>query len=176
VTCKWAWMMNGARNACVCCAFGNSHIMVSLDRDRMTSFQDEDAMHIKFRKGLLALAALVLMAARAEPLYTVQQQPVPAAVTQKLSRDQYVRLYADAALQKGWQPMPVEPGRIRATLTIRAKHSLTVDILYDARSYSIVLVTSQALNEGGGRIHPAANKAIRGLQDAVQAALSRASF
>jgi hypothetical protein len=120
--------------------------------------------------------AVLVMAARSEPIYTVQNQPVPAPVAQKLNDDQLGRLFADAAMQKGWRPLPLAPGQIRATLTIRSKHSLTVDILYNHAFYGIVIVGSEALNEADGRIHPAANKAVRVLQNAIQAALSRQSF
>ena len=128
------------------------------------------------RAILLGSMAMLLVAARAEPIYQVPRQPVPAAAVRKMNDEQLTRLFADAAMQKGWQPLPVAFGQIRATLSIRSKHSLTVDILYDRESYSIVIVSSEALNQSEGHIHPAANKAIRGLQDAIQAALSRSSF
>ena len=133
-------------------------------------------MRSRLRTIALVLAAIVLTAGRSEPVYTVQDQPVPPSVVRKLHGEQYVHLFADAALQRGWRPLPVAPGQIRASLLIKGKHSLTVDILYDSQFYSIVLVSSEALNQGDGRIHPAANKAIRGLQDAIQAALARAAF
>jgi hypothetical protein len=133
-------------------------------------------MRHPIRATVIAVAAILLMAARSEQIYAVQHQPVPAPIAQKLNDDQFGRLFADAAMQKGWRPLPLGPGQIRATLTIRSKHSLTVDILYDRQFYSIVIVGSEALNEANGRIHPAANKAVHGLQDAIQAALSRQSF
>jgi hypothetical protein len=124
----------------------------------------------------MVLTAFLLMAARSEPIYAVQNEPVPPPVTQKLNDDQFARLFADAAIQKGWRPLPLAPGQIRATLTIRSKHSLTVDILYNRAFYGITIVGSEALNETDGRIHPAANKAVKALRDAIQAALSRQSF
>ena len=128
------------------------------------------------RNAVTVLVAFLVMAARSEPITTVQHEPVPPVVTRKLSDDQFTRLLADAAMQKGWRPQALAPGQIRARLTIRSKHFLTVDILYNRESYSIVVIGSEALNEGDGRIHPAANKAIRELQDAIQAALSREAF
>jgi hypothetical protein len=116
------------------------------------------------------------MAARSEPIYAVDHQPVPPPVAQKLNDDQLGRLFANAAMQKGWRPLPLAPGQIRATLTIRSKHALTVDIIYNRQFYGIVIVGSEALNQTAGRIHPAANQAVRGLQDAIQAAMSRDSF
>ena len=133
-------------------------------------------MRHKVRTTMLAVAAILLMAARLEPLYTVQNQPVPPPVAQKLNDDAFARLFADAAMQKGWRPLPLAPGQIRATLVIRSKHSVTVDILYNREFYSVAIVGSEALNEADGRIHPAANKAVKALQDSIQAALSRQSF
>ena len=133
-------------------------------------------MRHPIRTTVMALAAILVMAARSEPIYAVQHQPVPAPVAHKLNDDQFGRLFADAAMQKGWRPQPLAPGQIRATLTIRSKHFLTVDILYNREFYSISIVSSEALDEANGRIHPAANKAVHGLQDAIQAALSRQSF
>ncbi len=133
-------------------------------------------MRYKIQAIMLAMAAILLMAARLQPLYTVQNRPMSPPVAQKLKDDAFAHLFADAAMRKGWRPMPLAPGQIRATPIIRSKHSVTVDILYNREFYSIAIVDSEALNEAGGRIHPAANKAVKALQDSIQAALSRQSF
>lgn len=124
----------------------------------------------------MAIVALLAGCQRAEPILAVSQQPVPQGLMQKLAPGGYDKLYAEAALSKGWRPEQVEPGRIRASITIRGTHSLTVDIVYNSAIYDIGVVSSENLNQADGKIHPAANTAIRGLRDAIDAALSRAAF
>jgi uncharacterized protein YcfL len=130
------------------------------------------------KRRLVVVAALAMLAGchRSESIQLVSHQPVPAGLAQKMAPASYDRLYAEAALSKNWKPIQTAPGRIRASITIRQSHDLTVEIDYSATEYTLVVVSSENLNQENGTIHPAANKAIRGLRDAIDTALARAAL
>jgi hypothetical protein len=131
----------------------------------------------RFGKSVaLAMAACVLMAARAQPIYSVQQHPIPASVSRKLDDQHLALLFADAARQNGWRVLPAAPGHLSATLSIHTTHSLTIDITYDRSAFSIIVVSSERLKQEAGVIHPAANKAIHQLESSIEAAMSRIAF
>ena len=128
-----------------------------------------------FRGLAVGLVALVLVAARAEVLYVPQQHSLPTAVTSKLDDHQLARLFVDAARQGGWVVTPGNPGRLVAVLT-RSTHSLTVEIEYSRADYTIKLVESTHLKQEAARIHPAANRALHQLENAIMAAISQVAF
>ena len=113
------------------------------------------------------------MAARAQPIYTVQQHPIPEAVAHRFDDQQFTRMFVDAAQQNGWRVLPASPGHLNAAITIRRSHSLTVDISYNRSAFSITLISSERLKQENGRIHPAANRAIHDLEGSIEAAISR---
>ena len=92
-----------------------------------------------------------------------------------------VRQAIVGATQQGkykWTILEDAPGRIVTTFSIRNKHSLTVEIRYSGTEFSVVYRDSSNLNyvqgANGPIIHPAYNKQVKALVDAINANLQRA--
>lgn len=92
--------------------------------------------------------------------------------------DARVRQAIVGAIQRGkWLIVEDAPGRIVATYSIRNKHSLTVEVRYNGTQFSVVYQDSSNLNytqgANGPIIHPAYNKQVKALVDAISAGLQR---
>jgi hypothetical protein len=76
-----------------------------------------------------------------------------------------------------WTILEDTPGRILANMSIRSKHSLTVEVRYSESAFSIVYQDSSNLNYAQGSsgpvIHPTYNKQVKALLDAINASLQR---
>ena len=81
-----------------------------------------------------------------------------------------------AAIVKGWKPTNLDADTVEAAITVRGRHSATVDINYSRQSYDIVLKSSDGLDESAGKIHKNYNKWIILLDQTIQAELQQAAI
>ncbi|MGE5540443.1 MAG: hypothetical protein ACM30I_17640 [Gemmatimonas sp.] len=127
----------------------------------------------------LAVVVIVAVSAagchRVQPVYNVQNRPVPAVGQQSLSLDKVRDAILSAAVVQRWQVVPVRPGMIRATLRWQT-HTADADILYSEQSYSIVLAGSSNLKQQDGDIHRNYNRAVQRLEDEINRQLLRAAY
>jgi hypothetical protein len=135
---------------------------------------------------LLAATALALMltlgsGATARSGVAVQNYdnlPIVRADNAILTSARVRQAIVGATLQLKWTILEDTPGRIVAIFSIRNKHSLTVEIRYSATEFSVVYRDSSNLNYAQGAngpiIHPAYNKQVKALVDAINAGLQRA--
>src|SRR5262245_8621608 len=99
--------------------------------------------------------------------------PIVRADNAALTSARVRKAIVDATLQGKWTILEDAPGRIVATFSIRNKHSLTVEVRYSGTQFSIVYRDSSNLNYAQGAngpiIHPAYNKQVKALVDAINA-------
>lgn len=99
-------------------------------------------------------------------------RPDGASLTTKRVREAVVR----AAQRNKWIVEQDSPGFVVATLSIKGRHSLTVAIRFSDSQFSIEYRGSNNLNymqgPSGPVIHPAYNKEVKALLDAITAELS----
>jgi hypothetical protein len=126
---------------------------------------------------LLALA-LALFAANAQARSTVPVQNFEnvAAVRSSggpLNGQQIKAAIASAASARGWLVSDQGPGHSVATLHVRGKHTVSVDISYGSGQYSVKYKDSVNMNFADGNIHPHYNKWVASLVDTIRAEIGR---
>jgi len=119
-----------------------------------------------FASAVLALA----LGCTSNPIYNVQQAPIPSVTDKKLSMEDVSKAIIRAGTGLGWQMRQVKPGHIIGTLNLR-RHTAVVDVTYDTKSYSIVYKDSSNLNYDGSNIHRNYNGWIQNLDRAIRSQL-----
>jgi hypothetical protein len=127
----------------------------------------------------LLLASLVIIgglfyggcSATQQPLYNVDNSLVQAFDGKKLTMVQVEKAILQAGIQRNWKMQKVKDGLITATQLVRS-HSATVEIKYNASSYSIIYKNSTGLDYDGTNIHKNYNGWIRNLDSSIQLFLS----
>ena len=131
-------------------------------------------------KSLLSALALVLSLAVSSPIWArasvpienLPNNPAVAASGKVLTLDEVKRTIQMAAMLKNWSLEDKGPGAMVATLNVRGKHTIVVDVSYTASSYSFTYNNSVNMNytqDGGqGIIHPNYNKWVQDLRKAIQ--------
>ncbi|WP_297670612.1 hypothetical protein [uncultured Desulfovibrio sp.] len=130
---------------------------------------------MKCRLLLLFVPALVLAlcACRSgRPIgafaYDVPQNTSQKAMTQKMMHDAIVR----GCLERGWRVAEPSANLIEATVVVRGKHTVVVDIPYTTAHYDIKYKSSVNMDyktkDGTPCIHPNYNKWVGLLDEAIR--------
>jgi hypothetical protein len=127
---------------------------------------------------LLTFAALPAMARQTVPIVNIDNTPVVSAEAKKLNAAQVLQAIKTAVVSQGWTVSNVADGVVTASILVRQKHTVIVDIIYDADKYSIHYKDSVNMkylkNSGGDEvIHPFYNKWVATLNDAIRLELSK---
>ncbi len=77
------------------------------------------------------------------------------------------------ATAKGWIVNKREGNIIRATLNMRNKHTVVVDIPYTSKEFSIKYVSSSGMKYQEGKIHPQYNTWIENLRKSIYRELGK---
>lgn len=106
-----------------------------------------------------------------QPIHNITNAPIAVEprTTAATARDVATAILRAGSFL-GWKMSEVGPGQIVGRLTLR-QHFASIDIEYDARSYSIKYRDSENLDAGSGQIHPEYNRWIRNLDKAIQTEL-----
>ena len=152
-------------------------------------------MKLKLLCGLLF--AFVLGAgpvhAQRTPVSIVNYPNIPIVATKPMQAEQVKKAIQDAALRKGWTFVNEagDTNRMLATLVVRNKHTVMVEIAYSVDKYSITYRDSINMNyhseakfdsrmpnsrnaaaASGPVIHPAYNIWVQELKDAIRVELT----
>jgi hypothetical protein len=120
---------------------------------------------MKFRMAILGITVL-LMACANEPIYDVRSHPIPTRA-QSLPLDRIETAIIDAGKSRGWRIDRISPGKLRAA-QVQPKFSADVEILFDAKNFSIIHVNSTGMREANGSVHPHYNFWIRNLESDIE--------
>jgi len=125
---------------------------------------------MKFKIVAIATLALLLGACRIAPtVYTVSDAPVVSNLSSPAKEDvRKAILRAGGTL--GWQVTDNGPDTMTGVLNLRT-HSVTVDIPYSAKQYSILYKDSTNLNYDGTSIHKNYTGWVQNLQKGIDAQL-----
>ncbi len=136
--------------------------------------------------GILIAAALALsigmggeaMARRGVAVQNYDNIPIVRADNKALTTAKVREAIVKAAQRGKWIIDEDAPELLVATFSIRGKHSLTVEIRYNATQFSIDYRDSTNLNyatgPGGPIIHPTYNKEVKALLDSINSGLRSA--
>ncbi|HKV96147.1 MAG TPA: hypothetical protein VJR90_01480 [Gammaproteobacteria bacterium] len=116
--------------------------------------------------------ALLLTACIPVPLQHYDNMPAVGFENQPLDIKQLERAIYVGAYNEGWTAVTVAPGHIVAT-HVETPRSVSVDILYDAHTYSIHYKNTQDMNYDAatGKIDPRYNRWTADLRDSINAAM-----
>lgn len=126
------------------------------------------------RLGITALvAALALTGCKTmQPVSNVSNAPYGSAYQNPriLSMSDYERAIVSAATGRGWRMQSVAPGLLRGDITVRGRHSATIEIPFNTQTYSINYISSDGLkyDPSAGTIHPNYNQWIRVLDSDIK--------
>ena len=128
--------------------------------------------------GLALIAVLALTGCRTAPLYDVSNVAFtipPTSVKRILTLADYKDAIIRAGSTRHWTFVDGGPGHLIGSVTVRGKHSATVDIMFDTESFSIKHKSSQNLNYNASsrQIHPNYNSWINLLEQDIQAEITR---
>lgn len=126
---------------------------------------------------VIALAALVVTGCRTASIYNPTDIAyAPAATTTRaLTQTDYKNAIIRAGTQRGWTFEDSGPGHLVGTLAVRGKHFASVDVFYNAESFTIDYKDSRNLNYDAAtrQIHPNYNSWVTNLQQDIQAEVTR---
>jgi len=92
-----------------------------------------------------------------------------------LQAEQVKQAIVQAGKAKGWTVSTLSDNRLLATINVRGKHTVSVEIPYSSNKYSLLYKDSTNLHhavcEGHAYIHPSYNKWVNTLQREIQSKL-----
>ena len=122
---------------------------------------------------LLALAIMLTFSVACRKGATVQNvhANTVTAISQKVKVQDVRKAILSACAFRGWQARELSPGLIEASLLVRGKHTVVVDIPYTAETYSIQYKNSinMEYDASKGSIHPNYNKWVGTLNSDINA-------
>jgi hypothetical protein len=126
---------------------------------------------------LLTLLSAFAMARTSVPIVNFDDVAVSTGSNAKLSAAQVGESIKTAAQAKTWTVSPAGDNKMTATLQVRGKHTVVIEIPYSATSYSLLYKDSSNMKhevEGGTPvIHPFYNKWVATLKDGIQMELQK---
>lgn len=132
-------------------------------------------MKSKLVAALLIASTLVAapaIAREAVPIVNYDNIAVAVSNEKAASADKVKQAIQAAAAAKGWSVATQADGKLLATLEVRGKHSITVEIAYSAEKYSLTYKDSSNMKYGThdaqAVIHPFYNKWVLGLKEAIR--------
>ena len=125
-----------------------------------------------------AFASSAALASRIEPFRNPPETLIATASGKQLNKEQIKQTIMRAATAANWTATSSADGQVAATLIVRGKHTLNVEIPYTAEHYTVRYKDSVNLNygtneEGVTVIHPNANRWMEQLKEAIRVEFSR---
>jgi hypothetical protein len=137
-------------------------------------------MKNRFLSLMLLCAALVsgnVLARASVPVLNIENVLVSTASGNVPTLAQVKQSIVQAGAAQNWQVAEADPGKLSATLIVRGKHHMTVDIAYSTTHYSLRYKSSVNLNyaviEDTPVIHPNYNKWVQNFSNAIRLELSK---
>lgn len=138
-------------------------------------------MKSKLFAALLIATTLVAAPAVARdsvPIVNYDNVAVATSSGKAPDAEQVRQAIAAAAAGKGWTVAPAGDGKLQATIVVRGKHTVVVDIAYAADKYALTYKDSTNMNfierDGQKLIHPFYNKWVQTLKEAIRLELLKA--
>lgn len=112
------------------------------------------------------------------PIVNYDNVAVATSSGKAASAEQVRQAITAAAAGKGWTVAEQGDGKLQATIVVRGKHTVVVDIAYAADKYALTYKDSINMNlierDGQKLIHPFYNKWVQTLKEAIRLELLKA--
>ncbi len=126
--------------------------------------------------SLLALMLFVLISSTACVVSSKIQTPNYPVATH-IETNQVEKAIMSACMEIGWRAKKLDANTVRATIVVRGKHTVVVDIPFSNSSYKINYVSSTEMDaDGKGNIHPNYNKWVNNLARHINKNLALAGY
>lgn len=131
---------------------------------------------------MILLAALTAIGCRpGRPVATYSYNFPPAETHQTLSEKQMHDAIVKACVSNGWRASTTSPGNIEATIMVRNKHTVVVNIPYTPTSYSINYKASTNMeykvkSDGSASIHPNYNNWVARLDQSIRSNVAAGEY
>lgn len=117
-----------------------------------------------YRCVLLPLLFVVITGCTSKPIYNAQEQ---FSSGMQIGARQMQRAIVTALNDRQWKVQSLQPGMVKATITVRGRHHAEVDIPYSPTSFQINYRSSWGLDEKNGKIHRNYNRWVNRLRDNI---------
>ncbi|QGZ29638.1 hypothetical protein [Stutzerimonas stutzeri] len=117
-----------------------------------------------YRLLLAPVLCLLIVGCTSKPIYNAQEQ---FAADMQLSDRQMQRAIVTALNDRQWKVQSLQPGMVKAAITVRARHHAEVDIPYTSTSFQINYRSSWGLDQKNGKIHRNYNRWVNRLRDNI---------
>lgn len=117
-----------------------------------------------YRALLASLLFIFISGCTSKPIYNAEER---FSSQMQLSDRQMQRAIVTALNDRQWKIQSLQPGMVKAAITVRGRHHAEVDIPYDSTSFQINLRSSWGLNEKNGKIHRNYNRWVNRLRDNI---------
>ena len=124
-------------------------------------------------RTVAALGILLLAAACTQPIKKVEKSNYGWGPQKGVTLAQMQSTIEKTATGLGWQLSDVKTGNFTAKRSWDGdKHNMAVDVLYDAKNFSIRYKDSKAMSYNGRSIHHTYNDMVAILQDTIKTNIS----
>ena len=124
----------------------------------------------KLLAGAVALSVVLFAGCKSAPTFEVIAAPIPAPAGKTLTMDEVQKAIVRGIGRAGWQTLPDAPGRVSARYQ-SGKHSATVGIDYDTKTYNIKMQETSVMRSDGS-VHPSYNTWVQNLDRAIRVELA----
>ena len=124
----------------------------------------------KLLAGAVALSVVLFAGCKSAPTFEVTAAPIPAPAGKTLTMDEVQKAIVRGIGRAGWQTLPDAPGRVSARYQ-SGKHSATVGIDYDTKTYNIKMQETSVMRSDGS-VHPSYNTWVQNLDRAIRVELA----
>lgn len=118
-----------------------------------------------------------VLARASVPVINVENAVIATGSGKTPTLAQVKQSIVQAATVQNWQVTETLDGRLNATLVVRGKHYMTIEIPYTTTQYSLIYKNSINLNyevlEGTPVIHPNYNKWVQNFSNSIRIELSK---
>jgi hypothetical protein len=118
-----------------------------------------------------------VLARASVPVINIENALITTGSSKTPTLAQVKQSIVQAAAVQNWQISETADGKLNATLVVRGKHHMMIDIPYTTTHYSLVYKSSVNLNydvqEGTPVIHPNYNKWVQTFSNSIRLELSK---
>ncbi len=125
-------------------------------------------------KKILVMSVLLMMTFAVgcrpgNPVTNLQSIPVTTLTMKQASLEEVRKAIVTGGSVTSWQMRELSPGLLEASIVVRGKHNVVVEIPYSTQNYSIIYKSSNNMeyDAAKGTIHPNYNKWVNTLRQNI---------
>ncbi len=113
---------------------------------------------MKFMYGLFALLMTFCMVGTAQAARNVTTDDKVVEIStgsgKAPSADEARKAIRSGGIGKGWTAFDKGPGKVKLDLDVKGKYNVSVEVLYNSKTYTVKYLSSENMKFDQGKIHP----------------------